>query len=302
MEMYQLKHLVAVLKHKSISDAAVALHVSQPAVTRSLHKLGEEIGAPLYRRVSGGVVPSQIGELLGEHAKAILGQHERAKRDISDSLGGKTSQVAIGINDGLIEDLTPAIVKQTRATRPDIHLTIVHEGFESIARKVATGAFDFGVTIERSLDSRQDSLTFESLFEDREYLYANANHPISSRKKVPIEDTGALEWAVLGTNHSRAGFFDAYFTLKGIQRPQVVLETSSLLVLRETVRFTDSVGILPNFLLKDSAKSLGLVRLNVEEFDLKMRVGLILDPSRPLSESRAAMIQIIKDQFASHHA
>ncbi len=98
MEMYQLRHFLAVVTHGSISRAAEAINVSQPAVTRSIKKLETELDAKLLQRVAGGMEPTSTGVLFATHTRGILQQTERVVEDVAALKEGRDGQVVLGIS------------------------------------------------------------------------------------------------------------------------------------------------------------------------------------------------------------
>lgn len=89
MELYQLRTLVTVAEHGNITQAAEALHLSQPAVTAQIKALEEAFGLPLFERVAGGVTLTRAGSQLLEEARELLGGARRL-RESARTLAGKT--------------------------------------------------------------------------------------------------------------------------------------------------------------------------------------------------------------------
>jgi DNA-binding transcriptional LysR family regulator len=75
VEIDQVQALVAIVRGGGFTRAASALHLSQPAVSRRLHLLERELGAPLFERMRSGVLLTDAGRAFLPHAEALLALH-----------------------------------------------------------------------------------------------------------------------------------------------------------------------------------------------------------------------------------
>jgi DNA-binding transcriptional LysR family regulator len=87
MELRQLRHLIAVVEHGSFSRAAEAVHLTQPALSRSIQALESEVGAAVLERNRGAIVPTDIGHLLLTHARLLDTVTRDLERDIALTRG-----------------------------------------------------------------------------------------------------------------------------------------------------------------------------------------------------------------------
>jgi DNA-binding transcriptional LysR family regulator len=84
MEIEQLIHLIAFYEHKTLSDAAKALHTSQPVLTRSMKKLEEDLEIPLFERSKNRITLNETGLQAVEYAKRILNDTENMKVQLKE--------------------------------------------------------------------------------------------------------------------------------------------------------------------------------------------------------------------------
>ena len=87
LDVAKLATLRAVVAHGSFSAAGHALSLTQPAVSRQVSLLERQLGTQLVRRTQQGVLPTEAGRLLVEHADAILGRLARAEAEVADVAG-----------------------------------------------------------------------------------------------------------------------------------------------------------------------------------------------------------------------
>lgn len=106
MDTRQLRYFVKVVEAGSLTHAALALHVAQPALSTHMRHLEEELGVQLLERSKRGVTPTAHGRLLLEHARNILRQLGQAKQDVM-SLGVEPfGQIVVGMS----ATLTPIVI------------------------------------------------------------------------------------------------------------------------------------------------------------------------------------------------
>jgi DNA-binding transcriptional LysR family regulator len=97
MELRQLRHLIAVVEHGSFSRAAEAVHLTQPALSRSIQALEAEVGAAVLERNRGAIVPTDMGHLLLTHARLLDTVTRDLERDIALTQGLELGELRIGV-------------------------------------------------------------------------------------------------------------------------------------------------------------------------------------------------------------
>jgi DNA-binding transcriptional LysR family regulator len=83
VSLAQIEYFVAVSRTGNVGRAARALHIAQPAVSRQIRRLEDELGTALFVRTPKGMVLSPAGAAFLEHARAILSRVDQAKRDLT---------------------------------------------------------------------------------------------------------------------------------------------------------------------------------------------------------------------------
>src|SRR3954451_18945681 len=96
LDAAKLATLRAVVAHGSFSAAGQALSLTQPAVSRQVSLLEPQVGTQLVRRTQQGVLPTEAGRLLVEHAEAILARLARAEAELADLAGLRRGRLRLG--------------------------------------------------------------------------------------------------------------------------------------------------------------------------------------------------------------
>jgi LysR family transcriptional regulator, nitrogen assimilation regulatory protein len=174
MELRQLEYFIAIAETGALSRAAVRLGIAQPVLSRQMKSLEQELGTELFHRNGRGVVLSESGKLLEQHARGVLETTAGAKRAIH-SLGSVPSgRVVIGMPPSVGAVLTAPIVKQFRSQFPRVSLGVI-EGFSGhVLEWLTTGRIDVAVLYNAP---RTSALATDPLLTDELFLLGPAADP-----------------------------------------------------------------------------------------------------------------------------
>src|SRR3712207_6617489 len=125
MNSVRLQRFLAIYEHRSFGRAAAELHVTQPALTKSIQLLEEELNVKLFERTASGVVPTIYGEALSLHAKVIEAEMKNAAREIATLSGAIKGEVTVGVTPSVATDIIPRAFLKLQKERPGIKLTIL---------------------------------------------------------------------------------------------------------------------------------------------------------------------------------
>lgn len=125
MDIKQLTSLVTVSEVGSVTKAARLLHLVQPAVTRHIRSLEEELGVPLFERTRNGMVPTAEGTILVERARRALHELERARAEVTPASGQVTGVVRVGILESVVDVLATPLVAAVAERHPGIELRLL---------------------------------------------------------------------------------------------------------------------------------------------------------------------------------
>lgn len=185
IKLRQLSHLLALDEHGSFSRAAVFLHISQPALSRSIQGLEAQIGAPLFLREGHGVVPTDLGRILVERARQIT----RMADDLHDQLLGSPAtarrELAIGAGPFPAETLVGRAVVGFIGAHPQFKLRIEVRNWDELLSRLRGHELDLFVAETSTLEHEAD-LQVEPLARHPLYLLARAGHPLAGRAQVGL--------------------------------------------------------------------------------------------------------------------
>lgn len=218
MDLLQLRYFAAVAKHGSISVAAQAVHIAQPALTRRIHALEDELGTRLFERTPRGTKLTDAGRQLLADADQLLNDADAAKERARRAGQGEIGHLSIALP--VMQNLSPPIAEVLRKYRkemPGVGITLHHLLSDVQLAQISEGRLDAGFLLFRPLDDA--SLKGIPIFSERMLLAYPADwHWSKGKKPRVLKDLQDLDFIWLPrttapTWHDRLihCFFDAGF-------------------------------------------------------------------------------------------
>ena len=176
-----LRHFLGVVEKRNITAAAEALHISQPALTRSIRQLEKTIGVPLFERLPTGVALTKQGEVLARRVKLMELEYRHALSEISALEQGVTGTLRIGAGPMWVSMILPGIVTAFHQQFPKVKVRLTEGAIDSIVPALLAGEIDLAC-VTLSFPS-QPELVKEPLVNVRQALVARAGHPSPARAR-----------------------------------------------------------------------------------------------------------------------
>jgi LysR family nitrogen assimilation transcriptional regulator len=145
MTLVQLANFIRIVELQSVSKAAAIVRIAQPALSRQIRALEQELGAPLLRRHGWGVTPTAAGEALLEHARRVLAVAEAARDAVHSLAAEPTGRVQVGLPNSIAAPLLPALGASLRERYPQLRPHFVDAPSDLLHRRVLSGKLDLAV-------------------------------------------------------------------------------------------------------------------------------------------------------------
>jgi LysR family hydrogen peroxide-inducible transcriptional activator len=183
MELFQVRYFLALAKTLNFTRAAETCHVSQPALTRAIQRLEEELGGPLLHRERNQTQLTSLGRAMVTHLEAAYAAAETAASQAAAFRRRETSPVRIGIADGLSPLLLTPVLSELTARFKGFEFSLEEGGAEDLAEQMLADRLDTALLAER--DGLPERLNRWPLFEDGYGLLCPPGHPLAKLKEVP---------------------------------------------------------------------------------------------------------------------
>ena len=191
-----LRQVLALSKHRNFARAAESLHISQPALSRSIAGLEQSLGVQLFDRTPGGVEPTICGQAVIDRGQDILKKERELRREIFLIQGIEVGELSIGAGPFPFEISVGHAVARLITRYPKLQVRIDKDSPPAIVNRVLTGDFDIGVADTRHcVDFAR--LTVELLPEHAVACCCRRGHPLAGRRSLSLDDL--LDFPIVGT-------------------------------------------------------------------------------------------------------
>ena len=282
VKVRQLVLLMAIDEHGSLLAAAEAMHVTQPSVSRSLHELEKAVGSELFIRGPRGVKATRSGEVLLEHARAVVGHLSTAASRITalETVGLEPVTVCTNLG-GTYSLLLPRAIGILKRRHPRLTVSVIELVPEHLETFLRRGEVDMFVGRLGHGES-SGKLRHIQLYEEPVGIVAREGHPLAAEKALDAKDLMRYTW-ILPNRHTQP-FNDMvdWFDARGLGQPEQVVECSSFITLRTLLLETDAVAPAPMLV---GVREPGLTVLDIEVSSVPSGMGVMVLEDRVPSPS-----------------
>ena len=239
MELDQLRYFLRVAERGNFTRAAEDLALSQPALSRSIQKLEEELGQPVFERKTRSVSLTEAGVLLQSRAQQVLTILDDTKAEITDD--GQSGRVRVGAIPTIAPYFLPDALRQFATEFPKATLIVQEDTTEELLKSCTQGEIDLAIL---ALPIPAKYLEFEELFEEELLLVLPVDHPLVSKPKIRLTDVEPFPFVLLGEAHCLSDNIVSFCRQRSFQ-PVAVERTSQLAMVQELVSLSHGVSMIP---------------------------------------------------------
>jgi LysR family carnitine catabolism transcriptional activator len=184
----QLEAFLIIEALRNVTSAALRLHVSQPALSRTLRLMEEDLGAPLFKRSTRAVELTAAGTALLPVAKRLVGEYHESFGDLGNVLDGQAGRVVVAGLPSVVVALMPGALRGLSAMAPNVEVKVLGLPEQQVLAAVRDGAADFALVTQ---PPAAEWFRFEELLVDEYVLLCRRDDPLAKQK--------VLSWKVLTT-------------------------------------------------------------------------------------------------------
>lgn len=291
----QLQSLLAVIEKGSLGKAAEALHVSQPALTKSMRRLEEQLGVPLFYRDAKGMRPTIYGDVLRAHAQGITLGIEQALRDIAALRAGSEGTIRVAAGPLMTNELLAKAVSRLTRERPKLRINI-HTAIGNTSDALVAGKFDFILALLPP-GNPPDWLAQELIFDDRIAVIARRGHPLAQNKRISARDLAQSNWVLPPPGHYHRRRLENLLEEEHLPPPAAAVECASTDFIKNVVAETDCLGVIAAMGL-DSHRNPAIHELVLGSPFMRRPIGVQWRKHQILSQPCLLLIDALKEVCA----
>jgi DNA-binding transcriptional LysR family regulator len=258
MDLLLLQSLLAVADHKTVTRAARALAVTQPALSRRLQLLEEEMGAALLERSKQGAALTEAGRLVAAEARVLVDRYVRLQHAVRAHERLEAGLVRVGGGATAVSFVLPPAIAELSSKRPGIRFEVREAGSRDVEADVIAERLELGVV---TLPTASPELAVRPLRRDRIVLIASRTHPIAKKKRLAPEDLRGQGLVGFDRESAIRKLIDDELARAGIE-VNVQMELRSIAAIVEMVSHTELLGFVSQ-LGVEGKKDVGVVALDV---------------------------------------
>lgn len=269
----KLISFIEVCKDSSITEAAKALHLTQPAISQHIKQLEQEYEVRLFARSNRSLSLTKEGEILLKYAlriQSLYGDLERKLRDNKKY----ASYLTIGITHTSESNVAPEILEKYAQKDNVTHIRIISDSIKNLYEKLSNFQIDMAI-IEGKITNKK----FSSILLGTDSLVAIVSpaHPLAKKKVVSVNDLKKENLILRTLESGTSTLFASELAKMGesIDDFHLSLEIDSVTSIKELIRKNLGISILPRSTCSRQIKEKKLVALPIENMDLSRETNLV---------------------------
>lgn len=290
MNFYQLVYFRKVAETKSISRAAEELFITQPAVSKQMRALEDELEEKLFDRIGKKVFLTKTGQVLLVHADKILRSLEEAKtavRDLSEECSG---EFVIGTSDHISLHRLPGILKRYITAFPKVDLKLRCHRSETVLEMVGKNLVDIGVI---TLPRVAANLISKVIWQDPMSLVFPKGHPLAKLREVRLKDITPYAMILPEAGTTTRDTINAAFMKKKLL-PNVTMEVAYIETIKGLVKAGLGISILPDKAVEHELQSGVLVKAKLQDANLSRDLGAVYLKDKFLSRPALEFLKFLE--------
>lgn len=285
----QLEVIRAVCRAGSVTEAAVALGISQPAVSMTLRDIAGAAGFPLFVRQRGRLQPTAETAAIVADVDRVIDGVDRINRLVDDLRGAVVGTVHVAATPTLADNLVPAAVTAFRRTRPNIRITIHTMDNFAVVQQVDEGRVDFGLALTPL--SRFDGRT-RDLSSSRLICAVHPGHALASRRQVGPRDLAPYPLISFSRSLPLGALVEESFRAAGVPR-RIAIEVNQSSVACSLARAGAGVAVIdPFWVLPGHDHGIAQVAFRPA---VEVRAQVLEPPMRQLSRPARLFLSSLRD-------
>lgn len=297
MELRDIEYFAAIAEHGHLGRAAETLRLTQPALSKSLRRLEQAVGAKLVKRTPRGVELTAEGIALQSHVRELRLSLAGVARKITDLRTGRAGHVRLGAAPGMVEGLLLQACTTFVQEAPDATLTVIVAAIDALRPALRNGELD--LILSGLPTPPVEGAVHELLLKDEVVVFASAQHRLAKRARVTITDIARERWVMTVVNEHEPSLPQQALEENGIFGPRIAMKTSYLPLRDQVVASSDLLGVSSRRVLRHIADQFDLVELKVPEFTRTRHVAVTYRKDAYLSPAAQRLIKLLKGTAAS---
>ncbi|MGD8190727.1 LysR family transcriptional regulator [Brevibacillus ginsengisoli] len=290
MEWQQLEYFQTVARLQHMTLAAQSLSISQPALSRSIARLENELGVPLFERSGRSIVLNRYGRLFLKRVNRIMHEYSEGKQEIEDLIHPEHGEVSLGFLHTLGVQFIPDLIRSFRCLYPEIRFQLHQNGTQILLDQLASGEIDLCMA---ALQDTKLPIQWTELISEELFVIVPKDHRLARSKQILLEEIRNEPLISFKKGYGLRKIMDDLLLEAGIS-PVIRFEGEEVHTIAGLVAAGLGVAILPDTKGLDLS---GISLLSVQRPVCRRVIGIARLEGRYLSPAVEQFQQFVIDYF-----
>lgn len=300
MNLRRYAHLVALAEERNFRRAAERVHLSQPALTRSVQAAEAELGLTLFERGGGEIRCTPAGDFVVERARRLLQESRRLERDVDLYRERSMGDVSFGAGPFPAATLLPALMQELRTRYPDIQNRVLVANWRYLIEHLRKEELDFFVADTREVPA-EAGFAITPIGRQRGRFYVRRGHPLVAAGPIAVADVGRHGLAAGRLPAPAIAVLQSLLGLPPDAPLPIAVECDDIHLVKRITLATDTVMVGSRGLVRDEVAAGQLVELDVTDLPpMYAEIGLVSLRGRTPSPMAGFVTRRLAELAAEH--
>lgn len=300
MNTRQLRHFLAVMDLGSLAAAAESVHLSPPALSRSLRALEDELRVPLFDRQDRRLRPTHFAQAYAERARRIVFDEREGARMLGLMRAGQAGTLAFGMGSSIALTLLAPMLQQLLAAAPGLRVRTLVQSTDLLADALRREALDFFVGDVR-VAAHDPDLVAEPLHRCGFAWYARRGHALAERRSLVFDDLARFPMVLSG--YADAALMHQLAQLYGLTLPldpHFAASTNDVATVLALIASADAIVPATDVAVVSALRQRSVVRLDVAPaLNLELTLGIVERAGRTRVPAAEHAFDLVRRFFAA---
>jgi DNA-binding transcriptional LysR family regulator len=297
-----MRHLLSLDAFRHFGRAASALGISQPALTKSLQRLEEEVGAKLFERTRARVVPTALGQEILDRSRHLVAEADELQQWLHARNSQQTGRVAIGLGPAMSESWVTDAIAQFADSNSDVQVTVRLDHWQQLLQWLLDDCLEFYVA-DTGHAMGDPRFEIHPLPPQKLIWFSRAGHPLADRPCqisraellcYPLATPKMPPWAV---EWLQAGLADSQHACD--RRHWPAIECESYATLKRVVLASQCVSAALESTLEKEVRDGTIAILDIDAPELMTHAGIVRRQDRTLSPAAARLMAAMVSTYST---
>lgn len=278
--LHQLRILRAIAIEKNFTKAASSLYISQPALSKQIKILEENLDTVLINRERNQISLTESGKIFFQYSERILTLCEESCRALIDLKNGERGNLTVGASQTIGTYLMPRILALFAQNYPQIDLKVQVDSTRIIATSIIKREIDIAIVGGEISNELKKKLTIQPFVYDELRLIISNSHPFSKKKRIKKEDLYCLDFITLHSTSTIKKFIDKILIQNKIQINELntILQLNSIEGIKTAVSLGLGAAFVSSSAIEKEIKLNQIKILEIENFTINRQLSIISNP------------------------